>query len=220
MIGLVLGGADFPPNTKLRRLAKEASLVIAADSGLAHASGLGVSPDLIVGDFDSVKAQDLERYPDTPRCQHPTGKDELDLELAAKAAIKLGASRLRLMGVVGSRLDQSLGGLLIAAKLHKERVPTTVHTIDTDVHFLSKNEALRPIRPAGTQFSVLSLSHKSTISIQGADYTLKDHPLQFGVGQCISNGTTDHLQIHVEAGLVILLLRDGPLVTEVGQQDS
>ncbi|MCH2666553.1 MAG: thiamine diphosphokinase [Deinococcales bacterium] len=220
MIALVLAGGDLTPNARLRHLAKEASLVIAADSGLTHASTLGVSPDLIVGDFDSVTPQDLQRYPNTPHSRHPTQKNDLDLELAAKEALNLGASHLRLMGVIGSRLDQSLGGLLIAAKLHKERVPTTVHTIDTDVHFISQNESLRPTRPAGTLFSVLSLSPKSAISIRGANYPLDNHLLAFGVGQGISNLSTSGLEVHVKEGLVALLLQDDSLATEVVKNNS
>ena len=220
MIALVLAGGDLTPNARLRHLAKEASLVIAADSGLTHASALGVSPDLIVGDFDSVTPQDLQRYPNTPHSRHPTQKNDLALELAAKEALNLGASHLRLMGVIGSRLDQSLGGLLIAAKLHKERVPTTVHTINTDVHFISQNESLRPTRPAGTLFSVLSLSPKSTISIRGANYPLDNHSLAFGVGQGISNLSTSGLEVHVKEGLVALLLQDDSLATEVVKNNS
>jgi thiamine pyrophosphokinase len=208
MIALVLAGGDLSPNPRLRRLAKEASLVIAADSGLAHASGLGLSPDLIVGDFDSADPEDLRHHPKALRVRHPTQKDQLDLELAAEEAINQGASSLRMMGVVGSRLDQSLGGLLIAARLHKERIPTTVHTSDTDVHFVNADEAIRPTRPAGTRFSLLSLSGTSTVSVRGAYYPLKDHPLPFGVGHGISNISTGALEVRVKAGLVSLLLQE------------
>ena len=59
MIALVLAGGDLTPNARLRHLAKEASLVIAADSGLTHASALGVSPDLIVGDLNDDSIVDV-----------------------------------------------------------------------------------------------------------------------------------------------------------------
>jgi len=181
--------------------------------------GLGVSPDLIVGDFDSVAPADLQRYPKTPCARHPTQKDQLDLELAAEEAINRGASHLRLMGVIGSRLDQSLGGLLIAARLHGDRIPTTVHTIDTDVHFIGNDEVLRPTRPAGTRFSLLSLSGKSTVSIRGAYYPMENHLLPFGVGQGISNMSTDSLEVHVKKGLVVLLLQEASLITKDGQKN-
>lgn len=61
-------------------------LVIAADGGLAHARVLGVNPQLLVGDLDSVEAADLRRHESVPVESHPTDKDQLDLELALAAA--------------------------------------------------------------------------------------------------------------------------------------
>lgn len=202
MIALVLAGGELSPDSRLRRLAREAGLIVAADSGLAHAPGLGVTPDLIIGDFDSVSAADLERFPDVPRMRHPADKGQLDLELAAEAALWQGATRLRLMGLIGRRCDQSLAGLLIAARLHRDEVPTTAHTSVADIHFLSGEETLVLDAPPGTVFSLLSLSNEARVSVSGARYPLSSFTLPFGVGQGVSNVTEPGVEIRLTTGLL------------------
>src|SRR5690606_31025561 len=62
--------------------------IIAADGGLDLAEQLRLSPDVVVGDMDSVSATALERARSAgvEVKTHPTAKDETDLELALAEA--------------------------------------------------------------------------------------------------------------------------------------
>lgn len=95
-----------------------ATLVVAADSGLDLARQLGVSVDLVIGDFDSAdpssvaaavaEGATLER--------HPVAKDATDLELALDAMVRLGRSPVTILGGAGwDRLDHLLGNVLLVA---------------------------------------------------------------------------------------------------------
>ncbi len=126
-VALVLAGGE-PPLASLRdELVAGAGLVIAADGGLAHADALGVSPDLIVGDMDSVSPELLARYAGVERETHLERKDQLDLELALEAAVARGATTLRIVGAFGGRLDQSLAALLIAARYAASGCDLSLH---------------------------------------------------------------------------------------------
>ena len=206
MIAALLGGSELAPTPRLRRLAQGAQLVVAADSGLKHARTLEIEPDLIVGDFDSVDAADLARFPSVPRVRVSPHKDQLDLELAIDAAIERGATRLRLLGVFGGRLDQSLAALLIAARLHRDGVPTTIHTADSDVHFLTDQQTLELSPPRGTLFSLLSLSEEVEVSTSGARYPLERTRLPFGVGHGVSNVALGSLVVRLEGGLLAVVV--------------
>ena len=79
----ILLGGDVTPTDRLRKQVA-GSRVIAADSGIAHAPALGLSPELWVGDFDS-SGSDLERmFAHVPRHVFPPPKDSTDGEIALR----------------------------------------------------------------------------------------------------------------------------------------
>ena len=73
-------------------------LLIAADGGLELFVRLGLSPDLIVGDFDSVKPETLERFTAVETIRYPREKDATDGELALRAALDRGCFDIDLYG--------------------------------------------------------------------------------------------------------------------------
>lgn len=83
-------------------------LVIAADGGYAHLTRLGVVPDIVLGDFDS-----LDAVPDHPCVlRHPTRKDDTDMGLALKTGLERGYRSFALFGGLGgARLDHTLANI-------------------------------------------------------------------------------------------------------------
>ena len=122
---VVFAGGDPPARTALRDV-PAVDLVIAADSGLAHARALGVGVDLVVGDLDSVDRADLDAAVAAGAVveRHPTAKDATDLELALLAARDRGAAEIVVVGGHGGRLDHFLANVLLlgAAELSGVRV--------------------------------------------------------------------------------------------------
>jgi thiamine pyrophosphokinase len=113
---LVLAGGDALLDGVGARLSPTA-LVIAADSGLAHAKTLARDVDVVVGDLDSVDAAMLADAQARGAVveQHPAEKDATDLELALDAAAARGARRVTVVGGAGGRLDHFLANLLLLA---------------------------------------------------------------------------------------------------------
>jgi thiamine pyrophosphokinase len=210
MNALVLAGGRVRVSDELRRLAREAECVIAADSGLRHAAPLDVVPDLIVGDFDSASPEDLARYPEVPKERHPPEKDALDLELALEHALARGAKRVSVLGSLGGRLDQTLATILIAARLHEKGTRVSIYGASSTVHFLRGGETLALELEPERLFSALSLAPESTLSIENAHYPLRDYPLAFGVGLGVSNAVAaSPLKLELSRGLVaVVVLED------------
>ena len=81
----------------------EDALVIAADGGLRHTEMLGIQPDEILGDFDS-----LGYTPDDARV-FPVEKDDTDAMLAVRRGLDLGYREFILYGSLdGPRLDHTV----------------------------------------------------------------------------------------------------------------
>ena len=86
-------------------------LVIAADSGVDSAFALGLSPDIAIGDLDSISSDGLERLraSDSVVLQSPTDKDATDTELALAHLVTAGATHAVLLSPGGGRLDHAHG---------------------------------------------------------------------------------------------------------------
>lgn len=86
---------------------RQIDVFVAADGGLDLALELGVEPDLVIGDMDSVNPNSLEetRADGVEIREYPTAKDESDYELAIQAAVNAGARRVTVVGSDSGRLD-------------------------------------------------------------------------------------------------------------------
>ncbi len=92
--------------------------LVAVDGGLRHLRTLGLKPHLLVGDFDSISAQELEecRLEGVEILRYPSQKDQTDLELALVAALGRGYRKIVIAFGLGGRLDHSLGNLALLSR--------------------------------------------------------------------------------------------------------
>ncbi len=101
----------------VRALIQPGDFRIAADGGLHHLRRLGLEPDLVIGDLDSLAPEEIEqlRRGHVRVEQHPVHKDETDLELAVDAALQAGCTTLFILGALGGRLDMTLANIFLLA---------------------------------------------------------------------------------------------------------
>jgi thiamine pyrophosphokinase len=119
---LVVADGDVAPRAELDAAwpgwADDAAAVVAADGGFARAVGLGLKPDVLIGDLDSLTPEGVaEAEASGARViRHRTDKDESDAELALLEAIGMGAAKITVLGAFGGpRLDHALANLWLLA---------------------------------------------------------------------------------------------------------
>lgn len=115
---LVVADGDVPRRAVLDAAwpgwADEVGLIIAADGGWEKAAAIGLLPDLLVGDADSLSE---ERFAElaavgVPIERSPVAKDESDAELALLAALRRGATHVIVLGALGGkRFDHTLANV-------------------------------------------------------------------------------------------------------------
>ena len=118
--------------------------VVAADGGLAAADALGLAPTVVVGDLDSADAARVEAAAaaGVPVIRTSSDKDESDTELAVLEAVRLGATRITVLGALGGpRLDHELANVWLLALDALGGVPTALLDERVRVTLL---EAARP----------------------------------------------------------------------------
>lgn len=101
----IFGAAEGFPTSLCKT---DGDIVIAADGGYTALAKLGVKPDIVLGDFDS-----LGYVPEFSGkiIKHPVKKDDTDTMLAVKTAIDLGFERIVIYGGTGKRLDHTLANI-------------------------------------------------------------------------------------------------------------
>ena len=88
--------------------------IIAVDGGLKAVKELGLVPDYIVGDFDSVSneiREEFRQYPFIVWEQHKPEKNETDTELARNRALTLSCDEIVFLGATGGRIDHMIGNI-------------------------------------------------------------------------------------------------------------
>ena len=154
---------------------QKGDLVIAADAGYLTAKELGVTPDILLGDFDTLGEENI---PDGIECLRvPCEKNDTDTQLAVKVAIERGAKEIVIVGGVSGRLDHTLSTLAILEDLW-ERKKDRIYAILTDgknrVRFIRNSGTILP-RSQYRYFSLIAADDMvKGITLEGCKYPLKN----------------------------------------------
>ena len=136
---LVVSGSPVGADTALiARLAEDADFILAVDSGANALMAAGVTPHLLLGDFDSIDPKTLKEYNDKGVAleAHNPHKDATDIELALAAALKRGYRSLVITNALGGRLDHELASLGCFAHTAQQGITVTVMEHHTTCLFL------------------------------------------------------------------------------------
>ena len=199
---IIVGGADINNYDYIRESLQSDDYVIFCDSGLKHLSALQVKPSLIVGDFDSHENPHL----DTETIVLPCEKDDTDTVYAMKEAIKRGFDTFLLIGVVGGRLDHTLGNISMLLYLDSHGCKGTIIDDYSEMEIISSAPAY--IEDKYEFFSLLNITGCAKgITIQNAKYPLNDGEItceyQYGVGNEVLPGKT--AIVSVREGKLLLI---------------
>ena len=115
---VVFSGGNVVDSKLVREAINEADAILAADSGADSALKLGIYPDVVLGDFDSLSSQSKKilEQKKIQQIRVSAEKDETDTELAIMHANQLGATEIVVIGgTYGERIDHVMANMLYAA---------------------------------------------------------------------------------------------------------
>lgn len=178
-IAAIFTGGDLSDTAfyKMQLEALQPDLIVGVDKGAELLERLDVTPDLLVGDFDSIDPAVLKRLKAAgiPTETHPVRKDQTDTELALTRALAVKPEKIVMYGATGTRLDHmlsSIDAMTIAAEQG-----TLIHLIDphNDLSLYKGPQRITLDLPAGRTVSLLPLSDTAgPVTIAGFDYPLED----------------------------------------------
>ena len=162
------GGEIFPQYISEKPDGED--IVIAADSGYNNAKKLGVTPEILIGDFDSIKGHpdDVDEI-----IQLPCEKDVTDTQYAIEVAIKKGAREIVIICGTGGRFDHAISNMCILEGLYKKGIRATIVSGQNRIRYI-KDTGFILIRDKNYKyFSILAADEKvKGVTIEGGKYPL------------------------------------------------
>jgi thiamine pyrophosphokinase len=165
-------------------------LLIGADGGTRHAEKLGLVPDVIIGDLDSLTDAELARFEaaGSQILRYPPEKDFTDLELALHYARDHGATEVLVLGGLGKRWDQTLANLLLPAAGGLQSL--TIRLVDgqQEISLVRAGQTLELRGAKGDTVSLIPVKGDAEgINTRGLEYALENGTLEFGASRGVSN---------------------------------
>jgi len=201
---LLLLNGEVPDPGLVRQLARRCALLVCADGGARHASRLGLRPDAVVGDMDSVPRP-------LPRSWRGTSflcdfdEDSSDFEKALAFVARAGCSRLYVAGILGGRLDHVLVNLALAQAWGSRR---SLVIVDRGLATLLGPGGYRLAVKRGEVVSLLAATTRAKLSVSGVRYPLRRAALAPG-GRGLSNVARGPVALTVHAGRLWVMTSGG-----------
>ena len=175
--------------------------VIAADGGVAHVRSLGITPDVILGDFDSLG------YVPEGANVFPVEKDDTDAMLAVRKGLAMGCREFLLYGCLdGPRPDHTIANLQLLQYLADHGAQGTLVGLTHMATVVKDGSLTFPGSPKGI-FSVFCLGPDAEgVTIRGAQYSLENGCLTAGFPLGVSNHFLEaEASVTVTAGSLTVL---------------
>ncbi len=184
--------------------------VIAADSGMEVLRKCAVKPDIIIGDFDSVREETFAYYKEQPGIVWHTlnpMKDDTDTEFAIRLAIREGAEQICLLGATGSRLDHVLGNIELLGIGFEQKVAMELLDEHNRVRMIDGPIQIAKKEQYGKYVSLIPYSPQvEHLTLEGFVYPLSDFCLKGFCSLGVSNEITEEIaKITFEDGILIVI---------------
>ncbi|HLV32057.1 MAG TPA: thiamine diphosphokinase [Chitinispirillaceae bacterium] len=178
-------------------------LVIAADGGVSNCLSLGIKPDLIVGDMDSIDSTSDLLTNGIERITYPTKKDKTDTECAVDIAFQRKCEQVTIIGGMGKRFDHTLGNISLLAKYPGRIGMATPGGL---IIALGQNHKCSFEGPLGAIVSIIVWGSEACVVSSGLEYQLNGKPVFTGTKGISNRIVKSPASLYVNFGTIILYI--------------
>jgi len=207
MRAVVFANGEIPDIQLAKRLITEEDYLVSADGGLRYMRQLKITPNLIIGDLDSVSSDDVE-YLDKNSIEtmkFPTEKDQTDLEIACMDLVNRGYTDILVIGALGGRIDQTLANIGLISLFSNDTVRIEFDDGREQIMLIRKQQKI--FGEKGDTVSLIPLcSPAEGVITTGLRYSLCNEQLFPEQTRGISNVMTGKTaEVHLTSGLILCI---------------
>lgn len=185
----------------------EYDVCVCADGGIEYAHKLNITPDLIIGDFDSCDRNLLDEFikKGVKVQKFPVEKDFTDTQLAVDAAVDMGCDEITIIGGIGYRLDHTIANVHILADLVRRNIQGRIVDEHNEI-FIIKGEKRVQGRP-GCIISLIPFGGRAEgLKSKGLYYPLPDFMDIYKPCGVSNVFTEEEAWIVVEKGMLLAVM--------------
>lgn len=200
---LIISAGDSKNPEKLKKYAENSEFIICADGGYRYACENNIAPDLIIGDFDSLKS-DFPKNIENIRL--PREKDETDTLFAFRYALKKRCDDITVYGALGGeRMEHTYANICLLAEALEENVKAVITDGKTKCYMTDDKLCLNGKK--GSYISVFSFSDVSyNVTLKGLKYELNGYTMKKSDSIGVSNEFTEKTaEISVGDGKLLII---------------
>lgn len=185
-------------------------LCIAADSGMNFFYRNKLTPDWIIGDFDSASSEALDYFggqPDISWIRLNPVKDDTDTESAIRKAIALGAEKITLLGATGTRIDHLLGNIELLGIGLQNHIPIQIVDERNRIRMIGAGITLEKEKQFGKFVSLIPYTNVvKGLTLTGFKYPLDHYDFKGFCSLGVSNEIiAESAEIAFEEGILIVI---------------
>jgi len=206
---LIICNGEMPSKKIIAPLLKNKPYIVCADGGANKARAFGITPQVIIGDLDSITQQTRKYFSSVPII-HLTDQNSTDLEKALDYLLTHKFSSATVIGATGDRPDHTMANFSILLKYHKK-----ISLLFLDERCTVEVIQRRVTFPAviGQQISLVPMGRCTGIVTHGLKYPLHYETLAPGVREGSSNeATSTRVSVSLKNG-PLLLFKIHPTIT-------
>ena len=194
--------------SRVKKYTDKDTLIIGADGGTNHILKLGLKPDVVIGDLDSfnvIARERSDRSNPVKYIRYPRDKDFTDGELAIVYAKENGYKEIIVMGLLGTRVDHTLGNIFLLLKKDFETLKIKIVEGNQEMYLVRKKATI--FGKKGETISVIPIAGEvGETASKGLKYNLNEYKLSLQGNQGISNILTkDTAEITVKKGILLII---------------
>jgi thiamine pyrophosphokinase len=205
MINSLLFCNGEPPSRQLcRRLARKADVIVAADGGANIARRYGITPNVIIGDLDSISAA-TRRFFGPSTIKRVSTQYSTDLEKALDYLVTQEVTSVTILGVTGKRVDFTLGNLSVLWNYTSRFRLTVVHDGWMAMPIVKE---LRVRARKETTVSLIPFGPCAGITLKGLEYPLHNARMRIGEIGVSNVVVRSPFSVKVKKGRMMLIIFD------------
>ncbi len=182
-------------------------IIIGVDGGTKNLFDVGIAPDVVIGDMDSLK--DLVHEINSEKIIYPEEKDEIDSELAIEYCRERNVDEVHIACWKGERVDMEYALLMLLSRYKQ----LWIKLLDEKSEVFFVNSFAELEANSGEKWSILPIGGDATVTLKGFKYEIskklmpKDKP--YGVSNIAEK---NKVIVHVhEGGVIVVRWKKNPL---------